>query len=458
MLLKIDCQNPDCGTTYQIESAKIPLHGGKLTCPKCQQKINIPPRGELEKATETPVASPVVSHQPAATQPKQLPTLPRLEAQKPVAPIVQKPDTKPAATAVAAAHTNGKSPATSKIPTFLVELRQVVEGLQSEVAEIRSLINNLDTNEQIAALRADIAALVESFADLSSSTGTAIPKDPDDDNDTDNETDDPPIEIDETNLAIFAGWFSEHNFSLKDVRIPQDVDGIYDRLAIELGEKFDVLSGVYEVIKRYVNSGNYFHYQLQEYKPEDISVIVNYCCKLTRYAFLRSKYKSSNPYNRRNRTIAAAPQRNGKVVNFFTGGWLERFVYRQICNLMEIVKVPYHAVVNPQISSENGDANELDILFLVNKQPLWIECKTNNYQDHIQKYADLRRRMNIPRDQAMLVVLGLDEKLAADLTDIWGLTVLNEKNFMEHIARVLRVLSGKISEGTATDDDTDAEG
>lgn len=456
MLLKIDCQHPDCGTTYQIESAKIPLHGGKLTCRKCKQKINIPPRSELEKAAETTVATPVLSPKPAAA--KQEPSTPqsRPAAQQPVATVVQKSETKPAATAVAAAHSNGKSPATGKIPTFLVELRQVVEGLQSEVAEIRSLIRQQDTNEQIAALRADIAALVESFADLSSDTGSAITGDPNEETAPETEPDDPPIEMDETNLAIFAGWFSEHDFTLKDVRIPQDVDGIYDRLAIELGEKFDMLSGVYEVIKRYVNSGNYFHYQLQEHKPEDISVIVNYCCKLTRYAFLRSKYKSSNPYNRRNRTIAAAPQRNGKVVNFFTGGWLERYVYRQICNLMEIVKVPYHAVVNPQISSENGDANELDILFLVNKQPLWIECKTNNYQDHIQKYADLRKRMNIPRDQAMLVVLGLDDKLAADLTDIWGLTVLNEKNFMEHVARVLRVLSGKTAaNGTATDADAD---
>jgi len=74
---------------------------------------------------------------------------------------------------------------------------------------------------------------------------------------------------------------------------------------------------------------------------------------------------------------------------------------------------------------------ELDLLFLVDNQPLWVECKTGDYQAYIAKYSNARKLLGIPKPRAILVILGIPDDLTTHLTNLYDITVANENNFLK---------------------------
>jgi len=126
-------------------------------------------------------------------------------------------------------------------------------------------------------------------------------------------------------------------------------------------------------------------------------------------------------------------QRNGKVINFFTGGWFERYVYQKISDLLIKNKLKFTHLANPQIILPNGDDFELDLLFLIENQPLWVECKTGEYQAYVQKYSNARKILNIPKNRSVLIILGISDDIAEKLTELYDITITNETKFMDLI-------------------------
>lgn len=77
----------------------------------------------------------------------------------------------------------------------------------------------------------------------------------------------------------------------------------------------------------------------------------------------------------------------------------------------------------------------LDIFFLINEtQPLWIECKTGEFRDSINKYQALRKRLNIDPKYTILLVSGLDEEKAAAMSSMFKLTIVNEKTLLAYLS------------------------
>jgi hypothetical protein len=316
------------------------------------------------------------------------------------------------------------SPQSVKIETLamLRTMQQQLEALLKELNALKAQQNVSQLQEQLAAIKAilqqtksdgtpDIAPL-QPLNGKQSSESRQVPC---------------PVPL------TIEQWFTKHNVSVKCVHEPSEVDEVFDELAAELGDKFDTLSGFYEVIKKRVGTGSYFNYSLHNKASDEISRIVEFGCKLTRLGFLKSKIRTDNPYNRESKTISAAPIRTGKVINFFTGGWLERYVFNKIYNFLNSLNLDFQYILNPQIEWDSGGLNELDMIFMVNGVPFWVECKTNNFQDHIVKYREIMNRLALPQERTMLVMLGLSDGYCAKLTGIHGVTFLNERSFIDYI-------------------------
>lgn len=94
----------------------------------------------------------------------------------------------------------------------------------------------------------------------------------------------------------------------------------------------------------------------------------------------------------------------------------------------------FTCLLNPQIAFPNGDDFELDLLFLIDGQSLWVECKTGDYQAYIAKYAETRKLLAVPKSRAVLVILGIPDDLTVNLTHLYDITVANENNFLERVA------------------------
>jgi hypothetical protein len=241
----------------------------------------------------------------------------------------------------------------------------------------------------------------------------------------------PSDESDESALAVHD-WLATKGIAVRNYREQSAADTILDQVAVFLGERFERLSRVHDSIRRSLSTGSSFTLNLSGVSQAEIADTTQFCTMLKSYALL-SSYK----YDKHTKTIYAVPQRIGRVINFFTGGWFERFVYQRIHSLLSQNELEFTNLLNPQITLSNGDDFELDLLFLVDRLPLWVECKTGEYQAYIAKYSDARKILSVPKQRAILVILGIPNDVATNLTHLYDMTVVNENNFLEIIGSAL---------------------
>lgn len=227
-------------------------------------------------------------------------------------------------------------------------------------------------------------------------------------------------------------WLIHQGITVQNYHIPDENEEVFNKLATYLGDKYSDLSYFYIQLKRSFSKGQNLSVNLASRSKTEITYTTQFCSRMSDYAFL-----SSYQYDRKTKMLYASPQKKGLVINFITGGWFERFVYLSICELLQEHRQFYRSILNPQIILQNGEDFELDILFLVNQKPFWIECKTGDYQNHVTKYSKMRSVLSIPKACSLLVILGIREQLTQELTNLHDIYVANENNFLEIAASLL---------------------
>lgn len=228
-------------------------------------------------------------------------------------------------------------------------------------------------------------------------------------------------------------WLNHHGITIQNYHQPDENEEIFNKLATYLGEKYSDLSYFYGQLKRSFSKGQNITINLGSRSKTEITYTTQFCSRMSAYAFL-----ASYQYDRKKKMLYASPQKTGLVINFITGGWFERFVYLSLCQLLQENQQPYQSVLNPQIILPKGEDFELDILFLINEKPFWVECKTGDYQAHVTKYSRMRTVLSIPKDCSLLVILGISDQLTQELTSLHDIYVANERNFLT-IAKALLI-------------------
>lgn len=235
--------------------------------------------------------------------------------------------------------------------------------------------------------------------------------------------------------SLIINWLLSRSIEVISYREPDEAEHIYDELTLCLGDNFSNLSSLYDKIKQSLSNGETFTLNLSSSSQQEIADNTKFAKKLVDYAFLISKYKDDNPYIKEKKIITAAPQRSGNVINFFTGGWFERYVFLKISFFLKKQGLKYSYLRNPKIRLANEDQFELDLLFMVEDQPLWLECKTGDYQSHIAKYSEFNKKhLKILKERSFLVILDISDKLSDDLTVLHNITVANIDNFLNKIS------------------------
>ena len=226
-------------------------------------------------------------------------------------------------------------------------------------------------------------------------------------------------------------WLESLGITVNNYYQAQSSDYIYDRLTIALGDNYQYLEKLYQQIKRKLSTGGSFKLKLAGQEQQQICQNTSFCSQLYEYTFLAT-YR----YIAASKTIVASPNRKGEVINFFSGQWFERFIYLKISQLLSHHELNYQCLLNPEIITPDGNNFELDIVFLVEGKPLWIECKTGQYQNYIHKYSEFRKTLKIEPERSFLVILGISDRLAADLTQMYELVVSNENLFIQDINKI----------------------
>lgn len=206
-----------------------------------------------------------------------------------------------------------------------------------------------------------------------------------------------------------------------------DRDLIFDRMALMLGGQFEVLGVLFRQLKRSAVQGGYATLNMKGRSQAERGAMTNFCTQLYRYGML-SEYK----YSRSKQSLKLVVQPRSDIQRFFVGDWFERYVYQVVVKLLRQRQVAYSALMNPQVILPNGDRFEFDLLFLVEGQPLWLECKTGkDINLHLMKYGKHRQTMDIPKGRSFLVMLDYSTAQSQGLEHLWEMTAASERSVEE---------------------------
>ncbi|MEO0539075.1 MAG: hypothetical protein AAF215_35130, partial [Cyanobacteria bacterium P01_A01_bin.123] len=315
-----------------------------------------------------------------------------------------------------------------------------INGIQTKLAELELKINrnsvSPDDNISNDADRIETASReLENQANL-----TTEPALPGNDQETFNNIEEPAttdqeeILEDKTAQRVLE-WFKGKNIKVQNYYEPDPkIDGLLDELSLYLGDNYAILKGFHRKLRSSV--GKRTRFDLRDYDARAKRIHNQYIKKLKSCDYLLNgrliKNKESSDF------IIADSYNRPDIQGFFDGGWFERFIYDKVVELFDSEGVDYQYLRNPKIAYENGDLSELDLFFLVNGKPLLIECKAGQqYHAGIEKFNTHGQRLDLNSDNAIFVVLDIDEAEAHIRTHHWDITVADQNNFLDRIKSLI---------------------
>ncbi len=226
-------------------------------------------------------------------------------------------------------------------------------------------------------------------------------------------------------------WFEHQQIQIKVDEEAVDTTGFFDEVAVKLGENYDLLKTVSDKIKRIQNKGyTNVTLNLSDYSQEEAVLIKEFCQELYEYAFVAKSF-----VKRRENKIHLSLQTAQPIIKFFNGEWLEWFAFMKLMAFCHERQISFSALRSFTIHFPDKDKNELDTFFLINKTiPVFVECKSGEFRQFVDKYSKLRKRLKIDKKQFLMLVSGLSDEQTQGLTSMFDITIVNEKNFVQHIS------------------------
>lgn len=211
-------------------------------------------------------------------------------------------------------------------------------------------------------------------------------------------------------------WLKQRGIEIKSFRETSKLDAVADRASLYLGDNFATLKPFYEFAKRRVNGHSGKWFPVNNLSVDTINHICYFGAKLQDSGFARCKYVKNN------QVILFEPLDDGRVKNFFTGAWLERYVLQVVKRILAERLGIYNddqAFIGTKVLLPDGTHAEFDILVgLTEGKVLWIECKTGEWRDYIKRFQTLNKQfIKLPSEQIGLVLL---EELSPEGKDSAG--------------------------------------
>lgn len=230
-------------------------------------------------------------------------------------------------------------------------------------------------------------------------------------------------------------YLNTKNIQVKNFPEQATNDDVFSSIANFMASNYDVLKDFILKIKQSLSNSETFSFSIKKYTQKEGALICNFCQNLHSVAFLENyHYKKSPQY-----LIYAKASANPKIYNFFTGHWLEIYslnvVLRILNNLRQKLntEIEFSYLINPQIILPNGDDFELDLIFSVNNEFYWIESKSGDYQQYINKYSAMAKKLNIRENNAIMLLTEINKIAAESLSSLFLMKVLSIDDFEQYL-------------------------
>ncbi len=221
-------------------------------------------------------------------------------------------------------------------------------------------------------------------------------------------------------------WLLDRGVSIRQLGTESPFDESFDRIALRLGRDFQHLAEFYQALKRRIGgNGAPKSIVLKNYSADRINRVVQFGDEMLRNGFLK-EFR----YIRNSRTIQFVPQTDGRVGNFITGNWLERYIVITVSQHLSKLYPgrTIEVLSNPRVILPDGNDFELDVLIACDSLVLWFECKTGkDYPAYLAKYSFVAKKvMQLARNHAAMILLEpLNASEKKNNSHVAGMTVLN---------------------------------
>ncbi len=250
----------------------------------------------------------------------------------------------------------------------------------------------------------------------------------------------PPNDFDVHNTDIFSDknhyypiieWFREkHIQALIDPKM-MDTTGFFDEVAIYIGDHFNIAGPIVNQI-RYAQSKKYdkVKVSLSHKTPQEVKQILAFTTELYKFSFVAKSHS-----HKKNNVIYLTLQDIPIIKSFFDGLWMEWFALVKLISFFKDKNLIPPIARSVKITFPNFERNELDIFFLNHRdEPVYVECKTGEFRKDLNKYLNLKKKLNIKKENFILCVFGLDAAQARGLTSMYEITIVSEAMLVDHVA------------------------
>ncbi len=214
---------------------------------------------------------------------------------------------------------------------------------------------------------------------------------------------------------IVIDWLERRQLRIAPPPPPiQHVDDHYNRLALYLGDHYAVLKDFHAAMKRAMHQADDSQRNIFEFvfrNDLDFRIGTKFCAELQR-AFLAEGDFRPRPGRK---FLKGKLAEDAVLRGFLDGKWFERFVYQKMAQTLTEKGLDHACLLNAKILAPlTGKTEaELDMVFLIEGQPICIECKSGQYkQEDARKFAQYAEKLNLAKPCAIFVVL---EDYAADI-------------------------------------------
>ncbi len=240
--------------------------------------------------------------------------------------------------------------------------------------------------------------------------------------------------------SVVGAFLEGRGVRIKSLPDEDAADDVLNSIAEFIGKNYDTLDDFLNAIKRNMQFGHTVTLPLKNASQQGVSNVCQLAKRLHDIAFLEEYIYFKAPQY----LLKARPATMPKAQNFFSGRWLERYVFVCVRNAVNRLSNQYQAAVdfdyimNPQVILPNGNDFELDLIFHINGMYFWIEAKSGNYQQHIAKYAKIARILNVDVRHAVMVPAGVSAEQCSALTALFSMTVLPVLQLPDALSELLQ--------------------
>ncbi|MFT0814480.1 hypothetical protein [Synechococcus sp. OH20] len=227
------------------------------------------------------------------------------------------------------------------------------------------------------------------------------------------------LEVDVSKIELFL---SSKNIKIKSIDVKEKEEKL-DQIAAFMGNRYSLIKRFYGMIKSNMNSGNSFSINLKDEPQQVISSTCQVAKELHGIAFLEEyRYFKAPRY-----LLVARPSRSSQALNFLSGKWLERYVRDKLICLAasQAEKIDFSYITNAQVTLPNGADFEMDLFFHINDQFYWVESKTGEYQDKVQKYSKIASDLGLQKNQVFMVLTDVSQDVKTSLSSLYHLSVIS---------------------------------